>query len=179
MPVCQILDLLFGHANTDGFTRSELMALTRLHAEAAPVSGVQECANSSPHGHGPVRLGGLNADEVRIMQGVLDLEDEEAQHVMLPLDKVFSLEVDDLLDIVTMAKIMASGHSRIPVHRGAKHNIVGFILVKRLIVLDPAAPRRVGDFAHRKPHVFAPDLRLMDALNVFLGVYCMIVRVYV
>ena len=80
MPVCQVLDLLFGHAETDGFTRSELMALTRLHAEAAPVSETRGDATpgAHAHAHGPVRLGGLNADEVRIMQGVLDLEDEEA-----------------------------------------------------------------------------------------------------
>jgi CBS domain containing-hemolysin-like protein len=32
-----------------------------------------------------------------------------------------------------MADVLASGHSRIPVFRGSRHNILGYFLVKRLI----------------------------------------------
>jgi CBS domain containing-hemolysin-like protein len=160
-PISKVLDLLFGHSEASGFTRSELMALTRLHLDAQP-------DQTGHDGHEQVRLGGLNADEVRILQGVMGIEDDEAQHVMMGLEKMFALEVEDKLDFEVMAKIMASGFSRIPVYRGRKSNIVGLLLVKRLIVLDPGNPRRVGDFAHRKPHFIGTDMRLMDALNLFL-----------
>jgi metal transporter CNNM len=162
-PISKILDFLFGHEQVQGFTRSELMALTRLHAEAP--------AHNDDHERGhmrPPRLGGLNADEVRILQGVLDIEDVDVEHAMLPIEKVFSLDVDEMIDFEAMARIMASGYSRIPVYHSRKSNIVGLLLVKRLIVLDPSNPRRVGDFAHRKPHAIAKDMRLMDVMNMFL-----------
>ena len=99
---------------------------------------------------------------------MLDIEDVDVEHAMLPIEKVFSLDVEEMIDFEAMARIMASGYSRIPVYRSRKSNIVGLLLVKRLIVLDPSNPRRVGDFAHRKPHAIAKDMRLMDVMNMFL-----------
>jgi CBS domain containing-hemolysin-like protein len=34
-------------------------------------------------------------------------------------------------------QILQSGHSRVPVYRGAKSNVVGMIIVKKLIKLNP------------------------------------------
>ena len=38
----------------------------------------------------------------------------------------------------TMLKIHENGHSRVPVYRDKRENIVGMLLVKRLMVLDAA-----------------------------------------
>ena len=37
-----------------------------------------------------------------------------------------------------MLRTGAEGHSRVPVYSGRRESIVGMLLVKRLIVLDPA-----------------------------------------
>ena len=66
--------------------------------------------------------------------------------------------------------IMASGYSRIPVYEGHDSAFLrGFLLVKRLIVLDPTSHRRVGSLSLRQPLVVSPQCSLIDLLNTFCG----------
>jgi metal transporter CNNM len=55
----------------------------------------------------------------------------------MPIDKVFMLSTKDRLDQQMLDQILRSGHSRVPVYRGAKSNIVGMVIVKKLIKLNP------------------------------------------
>ena len=59
----------------------------------------------------------LTREEINIIGGALDLTGKQASVAMTPLDKVFMLPLDAALDEPTMRRILASGHSRIPVHR--------------------------------------------------------------
>ncbi len=49
---------------------------------------------------------------------------------------MYMLSWDRVLDTDAFAELVASGYSRIPVYQGDRGNIRGFILVKKLIVLD-------------------------------------------
>lgn len=76
--------------------------------------------------------------------GALDLTYKSARRSMTPLSKVFMLSTDDFLDTDTISRILQSGHSRIPVCRGANQNdIVGLILVKELLQYKTAEPVRI------------------------------------
>lgn len=56
------------------------------------------------------------------------------------------LSTDDVLDEEMLALIMSSGYSRIPVYQGRyQGHIRGYLLVKRLIVIEP----RVRPTDHR------------------------------
>ncbi|KAG0632237.1 hypothetical protein M758_1G314300 [Ceratodon purpureus] len=48
---------------------------------------------------------------------------------MTPLESTFSLDINTKLEGEAMEKIMARGHSRIPVNDGHKQNLVGVLLV--------------------------------------------------
>ncbi|KIZ03235.1 hypothetical protein MNEG_4718, partial [Monoraphidium neglectum] len=61
--------------------------------------------------------GNLTGDEVKVICGALDLTSKTARRSMTPLGKVFTLSSEARLDKPTMQAILASGHSRIPVHR--------------------------------------------------------------
>ncbi|KAG7401519.1 Charged multivesicular body protein 6 [Phytophthora boehmeriae] len=87
----------------------------------------------------------LNVDEVTIIHGALDLSSKTVTEVMIAMSEVFMLEIDTKLDRNTMADILASGHSRIPVYETRKSNIVGLLLVKKLIVLDPDDAHPIRD----------------------------------
>jgi metal transporter CNNM len=50
--------------------------------------------------------------------GALDLTNKIAYKGMTPLGAVFSLSTSDKLDTATLQAILASGHSRVPIHRG-------------------------------------------------------------
>ena len=90
--------------------------------------------------------GGLLQDEVTIIKGALDFNNKNARDVMTPHTEVntpvYSLPDDTPLDETTMAEIMAVGHSRVLVHAaGSPEHMVGLLLVKRLIALDPEDAR--------------------------------------
>ena len=80
----------------------------------------------------------LNADEVTIISAVLDLKEKAIGSIMTPMEDVFTLSLDDVLDESTMDDILSQGYSRIPVHHPDNDsNFVGMLLVKMLITYDP------------------------------------------
>jgi metal transporter CNNM len=86
----------------------------------------------------------------------------------VPWERVFCLSTADALDERLLAVVMASGYSRIPVYeQDDPAHVKGFLLVKRLIVVDPAARRPVGSLALRRPLVVSPECGLIDLLNAF------------
>lgn len=109
----------------------------------------------------------LHVDEVTIIHGALDLTSKTVTEVMVPMDDVYMLEYDTKLDENVMADILASGHSRIPIFREYASNVVGLLLVKRLIVLDPDDERPIGDLSLRKPIVVNPYESCYAILNEF------------
>ncbi|RLN58955.1 hypothetical protein BBJ28_00016459 [Nothophytophthora sp. Chile5] len=119
------------------------------------------------HQHALARGTRLNVDEVTIIHGALDLSSKTVTEVMIPMSEIFMLEIDTLLDRNTMADILASGHSRIPVYKTLKSNIVGLLLVKKLIVLDPDDARPIRDLVLRKPILVTPSGSCYSMLNEF------------
>lgn len=109
----------------------------------------------------------LHVDEVTIIHGALDLSAKTVTEVMIPMRQVFMLEYCTKLNENVMADILASGHSRIPIYRDYPSNIVGLLLVKRLIVLDPDDERMIGDLSLRKPIVVNPEESCYAILNEF------------
>jgi len=69
--------------------------------------------------------------EKRMVEGVLQLDHLTVPSIMTPRPKIVWLDLDDP-DEVNWRKIVASGHSHFPVHRGGADNIVGMLAVKAL-----------------------------------------------
>eukprot|EP00475_Leptophrys_vorax_P009052 TRINITY_DN1593_c3_g1_i2.p1 TRINITY_DN1593_c3_g1~~TRINITY_DN1593_c3_g1_i2.p1 ORF type:complete len:550 (-),score=168.20 TRINITY_DN1593_c3_g1_i2:100-1749(-) len=150
-PIGKLLDYILGHGEARNilFKRSELRALVDIHA-AAP--------------HGAFQL---SADEATILKGALDLKKKHVVDAMTELDDVFMLNWEEKLTYSTMARILAAGFSRIPVFSGSRNNVVGLILVKRLIVIDPDEERPLKSLALRRPLFIEPDVPLFHMLNLF------------
>jgi CBS domain-containing protein len=88
---------------------------------------------------------------------------------MTPLESVFMLSYEDRIDKKTMNNIVVQGHSRVPVYRETGDNIVGMLLVKRLIHLDPDDCTPVANLegAHIPPPSCHTSMPLFDLLNQF------------
>ena len=104
---------------------------------------------------------------------------------MTPLESVFMLSHSDHIDKRTMnnvspspyhftanlvlPQIVAQGHSRVPVYRGERDNIIGILLVKRLIHLDPddCTPVASLEGANTPPPSCLTSMPLFDLLNKF------------
>lgn len=62
---------------------------------------------------------------------------------------------------------MQEGHSRWPVYRGSKDNIIGMILVKSLILIDPKSGVKVKEIALRRLPVVNETVPLYKMLDMF------------
>jgi len=155
-PISKLLDWILGH---DGkrylFRRSELATLIGMHSKRRTLDGELE-----------------EVDEVRIIQGALQLRDTTVQDAMTPKDSIYMLDINTILNETVMVEIMARGHSRIPVFRSKRQNIVGMLLIKNLILLDPEEEIPVSQLLARKPLAVAQDMNLYDMLNLFQRKHC-------
>jgi metal transporter CNNM len=150
IPIAWVLDRVLGHRQTALFRRGELKALVDIH------------------GQGQAFGGQLSPDEVRIIKGALDLTHKRAKAAMTPLDMVFMLSLDDTLDEATLTAILASGHSRIPVHRpGNRSDILGILLVKELILVDLHAGIKVSSMKVRSLPSLPAETPMYDMLKLF------------
>jgi metal transporter CNNM len=114
--------------------------------------------------------GVLDEDQTKIMKGALDFKHSVIEECMTPIETLYSLEIDDVVDRKKMKEIFTSGYSRIPVHNKTKDKTVGMILTKDLILVDPRHGRTVGEVAEifeRTPLFFKPTTSLGRALTLF------------
>ncbi|XP_054785432.1 DUF21 domain-containing protein At4g14240-like isoform X3 [Prosopis cineraria] len=147
-PIGKILDFLLGH-NQALFRRAQLKALVSIHSQEAGKGGE------------------LTHDETTIISGALDLTEKTALEAMTPIESTFSLDVNSKLDWEVMGKILARGHSRVPVYSGHPKNIIGLLLVKSLLTVRPETDTPVSAVSIRRVPRVPSDMPLYDILNEF------------
>ncbi|KAK6146132.1 hypothetical protein DH2020_020001 [Rehmannia glutinosa] len=148
-PIGKILDCVLGH-NEALFRRAQLKALVSIHSQEAGKGGE------------------LTHDETTIISGALDLTEKHlsstfplshlfafnceqtAEEAMTPIESTFSLDVNSKLDWEAMGKILARGHSRVPVYSGNPKNIIGLLLVKSLLTVRPETETPVSAVSIRR-----------------------------
>uniref|UniRef100_A0A0C9RX85 TSA: Wollemia nobilis Ref_Wollemi_Transcript_6952_2103 transcribed RNA sequence n=1 Tax=Wollemia nobilis TaxID=56998 RepID=A0A0C9RX85_9CONI len=148
-PVGKMLDYVLGHNNSALFRRAQLKALVSIHGQEAGKGGE------------------LTRDETMIISGALDLTEKTAQEAMTPIESTFSLDVNSKLDWEAMGKILARGHSRVPVYSGNPKNIIGLLLVKSLLTVRAETETPVSAVSIRRIPRVPADMPLYDILNEF------------
>ncbi|KAF9912077.1 hypothetical protein EC991_001023 [Linnemannia zychae] len=147
-PIALLLDSWLGVHHGTTYRRTELKTLVSLHQ----VNGIGE----------------LTDDEVTIIASVLDLKEKPVSMVMTPLEDVFTLSEDAILDEELMEEIVSAGYSRIPIYRhDDPSNFIGMLLVKRLITYDPEDHIAVREFKINSLPEAAPNTSCLDILNFF------------
>ncbi|KAK1416998.1 hypothetical protein QVD17_26120 [Tagetes erecta] len=147
-PIGKMLDLVLGH-NDALFRRAQLKALVSIHGQEAGKGGE------------------LTHDETTIISGALDLTEKTAEEAMTPIESTFSLDVNSKLDWEAMGKILARGHSRVPVYSGNPRNIIGLLLVKSLLTVRAETETPVSAVSIRRIPRVPADMPLYDILNEF------------
>ncbi|KAL7602357.1 hypothetical protein Lser_V15G23428 [Lactuca serriola] len=147
-PIGKMLDLVLGH-NDALFRRAQLKALVSIHGQEAGKGGE------------------LTHDETTIISGALDLTEKTAEEAMTPIESTFSLDVNSKLDWEAMGKILARGHSRVPVYSGNPRNVIGLLLVKSLLTVRAETETPVSAVSIRRIPRVPADMPLYDILNEF------------
>lgn len=79
----------------------------------------------------------IKSSERKIIQAALELQEKTAKQVMTPIDEVYMLEINTQLDHKIMREIYSRGFSRIPIYETARDNIVGILMARDLILINP------------------------------------------
>ena len=95
-------------------------------AEDEIISLVEQDAQQEENG------GALEADERRMIRGVFDLDETLVREIMTPRVDLDAVRESGSIDDVRQ-RIVASGHSRIPVYRNTVDNILGVVYAKDLL----------------------------------------------
>ena len=149
-PTAKLLDRLLGEDHGTTYKKAGLKTLVTLH-KTLGAAGEQ-----------------LNSDEVTIISAVLDLKAKPVGNIMTPMDQVFTMSADTILDQSMTDSILSAGYSRIPIHApGNEQNFVGMLLVKILITYDPEDCQAVSDFALATLPETRSETSCLDILNFF------------
>lgn len=149
-PIAKLLDRLLGEDHGTIYKKAGLKTLVTLHKNLG-AAGEQ-----------------LNSDEVTIISAVLDLKEKSVGSIMIPMNDVFIMSADTVLDEPTMDMVLSQGYSRIPIHSPENpQNFVGMLLVKMLITYDPEDCKQVRDFALATLPETRPETSCLDIVNFF------------
>jgi len=149
-PTAKLLDWALGEDHGTVYKKSGLKTLVTLHQSLGEVSDR------------------LNEDEVTIISAVLDLKEKPVDSVMTPMDDVFIMSEETVLDEKTMNQILSEGYSRIPIHAPSNpNNFIGMLLVKILITYDPEDCMKVSDFPLATLPETRPETSCLDIVNFF------------
>ncbi|KAF2269608.1 DUF21-domain-containing protein [Lojkania enalia] len=150
-PTAKLLDKTIGEGHGTIYKKSGLKTLVTLH----------KSLGTNPEER-------LNQDEVTIITAVLDLKSKTVGSIMTPMENVFTMSTDTVLDQKTMDEILSAGYSRIPVyHPDNPTDFQGMLLVKMLIAYDPEDCLRVGDFSLATLPEVLPNASCLDIINYF------------
>uniref|UniRef100_A0A060TIW5 ARAD1D41734p n=1 Tax=Blastobotrys adeninivorans TaxID=409370 RepID=A0A060TIW5_BLAAD len=147
-PVAMLLDYILGEDHGTVYKRAGLKTLVTLHQNM----GVER----------------LNEDEVTIISAVLDLKEKPVGTVMTPMQDVFVMSSDRILDEATIEEILHTGFNRIPIHApGEPQNFIGMLLVRILISYDPEDALPISSFPLSTLPETHPDTSCLNILNYF------------
>jgi metal transporter CNNM len=79
----------------------------------------------------------IDQQEADLMTGALMLRKLSVRDAMTKIGQTFMIAGDEKLDLETIRSIFKTRYYRIPVYEKTKNNIIGILLVKDLIFLDP------------------------------------------
>ena len=117
----------------------------------------------------------INSEEIAMVEGALQMKSKIAMDIFVPLNKVFSIPSDMVLDEPNVVQIYGSAYSRIPVYERKqqdqqdKSGIIGIFHSRQLIMVKPDSELTVSNLRMHVPYCISPKMNLVDVMNVFQG----------
>ena len=113
-------------------------------------------------------MDGLTSEEVKIIQSTIELKDLFVEDIMIGIDKLWAVNVDELITTPFLYNVYKRGFSKIPVYKDEKRNIIGIISTKFLITASEYMGKPVGKAVKvTKPVYVAKDQNLLELLKIF------------
>jgi magnesium and cobalt transporter len=106
----------------------------------------------------------LDADGFAMLEGALEVSDQQVRDIMVPRNQMIAVRRDDPMPRVLQI-VVDSGHSRFPVLDVESDDIAGILLAKDLLRLVPGGPGAQLEIgALMRPVVFVPESKRVNVL---------------
>ncbi|MEZ6141806.1 MAG: hemolysin family protein [Zavarzinella sp.] len=107
----------------------------------------------------------LGQEQATFVDNVFQLSKKLTRDCMVPIAKVDAVEVNTPLEKI-IAKVRASGHTRLPVYLGTKENIVGVLNSKSLFYMQSLKNVMILQDAMYPPAFVSADALIADVLKI-------------
>jgi len=186
-PIAKSLDYCLGHQHEEDvkYDRQELSTLVRImykksaheRKKMIEVESLQSretvpilrrtSENVSSYDAANIQRSLLTEDEVKIVEGALQMKEKMVQEVLKPWKDVFCEKKDTVLNEETISRLYKKGISRIPIYENKKNSksICGVFMVRDLIMVNPDDKKRVSSMSLIQPECISPNMNLVDLLN--------------
>lgn len=112
----------------------------------------------------------LDEDEVEIIQATLQLSEKQVSQIMQPINEVYWLTDQAVLDARTVDEIKARGYSRVPVFNAELTQCFGVLLMKDMVDIDfDESPRPIQAFKLHKTKLVGSRTALDTMLRKFFA----------
>lgn len=115
-PLAKLLDRMIGVEGRSLHSRAELGMLIGEHKS---IAGSE-----------------LDEDEIEIVQSTLQLSEKTVRDIMQPIEQVYWLTEDSVLNAATVRQIVDNGYSRVPIFNESLTECFGVLLVKDMVDID-------------------------------------------
>lgn len=199
-PIAKLLDYLLGEHHKSRFQNTDLKSLIELHTFNAleqinllhskekeipqkkknikdmyPIAEYPEVNIEMQNMHGKAMDDdyenyGLTEEQANLMISAIEMNKKNAIDVMIPIDKTFMINYDEVLDQIKLNLILEKGYSRIPVYANDNPNdIIGLVRMKQLIGMDINTRKSMHQLGIqiKKPLVIGPNINLLELLREF------------
>ena len=120
----------------------------------------------------------LDEDEVEIIQSALQLSEKTVKDIMRPIDDVFWLPIDAVLNAKTVDLITEHGYSRIPILSKDKRDCFGVLLMKDMVDIDfDEHPTPVSSFNLHRTRVIGSRTALDTMFRKFISIHSHLVPI--
>jgi metal transporter CNNM len=142
-----------------------------LHAETQSL--ISESSGTFPPDANFKRTTSIHLDEVMIVEGALQMKTTTALDIFCPLNRMYAVPYDLILNEDNVVDIYSSGYSRIPVYERnpekprSPASIRGLLITKHLIVVNMNEERPLSTLPLFVPPCVSPKTNLIDLVNLF------------
>ena len=109
----------------------------------------------------------LDERETTPLSGALALGEKSAGGAMTKWQDAFTLSRSAVLNDEVLADVLVSGCSRIPVWHGNPDSVCGILVVKRLLLVDPAERKAVSEIGLHPPVIVSESTPLLTLFALF------------
>ena len=125
-PIAKFMDLVVGKHSKTRFCNSDLKSVIELHLKEYK-------------GHT------INTQQIGYFTGFLDLINTKVKELTIPMEKVYKLDYNQIINYNSIKQIKETGYSRIPIYEDDPNNLIGILYLKDLVGNDLTHPAKLNE----------------------------------